>query len=58
MVFAANGSQGWGLFVVTSKEAFEMSQRKECYGLRGRMDRTLAVDVIITVRGRAPGQAF
>lgn len=35
-----------------------MSQRTECYGLSGRMDRALAVDIVITVRGGEPGQAF
>lgn len=35
-----------------------MSQKTECYGLSGRMDRALAADIGITVRGGAPGQAF
>lgn len=35
-----------------------MSQKTECYGLSGRMDRILATDTGITVRGGAPGQAF
>lgn len=35
-----------------------MSPKTECYGLSGRMDRALAADIVIPVRGGAPGQAF
>ena len=35
-----------------------MSQRTECYGLSGMMDRALAIDILITIRGEATGQAF
>lgn len=56
VVFATNGFQCWELFVVL-KAVFEMSQKTMLWA-QWKNGQSFHSDIVITVRGGVPGQAF